>query len=132
MGGYLTKGQGKSDRAYRAEAEGKFCATDFAKWLKKYIKGVTSADVKAVLYPCEWHHTSKYFNQTDYFDKRDMLELENRQEFRNRVLYRKLVKKAFKQGLTWFVMEDGRQWYPIPKAYSKTDLERLQALLSLV
>jgi hypothetical protein len=67
MPGYV--GQSKSVSAVNAEADCKFPATEAARRL-----GVSVAAVKAILVPCEWHHTSKYYNQTDYYDVTDLSE----------------------------------------------------------
>lgn len=61
MAGY--HGFSKSNNAIYAENEDKFPATVAAKKL-----GVSAAAIKAILHPCEWHHTGKMFNRTDYYD----------------------------------------------------------------
>jgi len=80
MAGYL--GYSKSMNAVSAEADGLMTATEFAKWLKPYIKGVTSKDVAFILTPAEWHHTSKFYNRTNYYDYRGLAQLDVRNEFR--------------------------------------------------
>jgi len=61
MGGYI--GFSRSKRAALAEEFGRYPATRAAQLL-----GVSTAAVKAVLVPHEWHHASKYFNRVDYYD----------------------------------------------------------------
>lgn len=61
MAGY--HGYSKSNNAIQAEKEGKFPASVVAKKLK-----IPTALVKEMLRPCEWHHTSKWYNSTDYYD----------------------------------------------------------------
>lgn len=67
MSGY--NGYSKSNNAIYAESEDKFPATIAAKKL-----GVSSAAIKAILYPCEWHHTGKMFNRTNYYYIGELLE----------------------------------------------------------
>lgn len=81
MAGYL--GYSKSMNAVSAEAGGLMTATEFAKWLRTYIKGVSSKDVAYILNPVEWHHTSKFYNRTNYYDCRDLAQLDVRNEFRD-------------------------------------------------
>lgn len=61
MAGYA--GYSKSNNAVEAESEGKYPATVCAKKLH-----VTVEAIRAILTPCAWHHTSKWFNETDYYD----------------------------------------------------------------
>jgi len=59
---------GKSVNALYAEEEGKFTASALAKKLS-----VSSKAIKKVLEPCEWHHTSRFFNETDYYSYEDAI-----------------------------------------------------------
>lgn len=59
----------KSNNAVSAEEDGRFPASQLAKRL-----GVTTQAIKAVLEPCEWHHTSKLYNKTDYYDSEEAIE----------------------------------------------------------
>jgi len=61
MSGY--SGFSMSNNAVMAYDEGKLPASKLAKKL-----GVTTAAVRSVLRPCEWHHTSSQYNSTDFFD----------------------------------------------------------------
>lgn len=67
MAGY--DGFSKSNNAIYAESEDKFPATVAAKKL-----GVSAAAIKAILSPCEWHHTGKMYNRTDYYYIGELLE----------------------------------------------------------
>jgi len=60
----------KSNNAVAAEASGRFPATVLARRL-----GVEPGAIRALLRPCEWHHTSKMFNCTDYFDESEAVEM---------------------------------------------------------
>ncbi len=60
MAGY--HGYSKSNNALIAEEELKFPASVAARKL-----GVSIGAIKTILSPCEWHHTSGYFNRTDYY-----------------------------------------------------------------
>ena len=61
MAGY--SGYSKSNNAVKAEEEGKYPATVAAKML-----GVSAEAIQAILTPCEWHHTSSWYNVTYYYD----------------------------------------------------------------
>ena len=73
MAGY-NWGAGKSNNAVWAEeVEGKVTKSKItAAWLRRneinetatFIRFLITADV---IWPDEWHHTSKYFNETDYY-----------------------------------------------------------------
>lgn len=67
MAGY--NGYSKSNNAVAAEEEGLFPATIAAKKL-----GVSAAAIKEILHPCEWHHTSSWFNRTNYYNISDLSE----------------------------------------------------------
>jgi hypothetical protein len=66
-------GWSRSKRAEQAEDEGKRPASRLVKALRPYFPGITAADVKAMMEPCEWHHTSKRANATDYYNSADVL-----------------------------------------------------------
>lgn len=68
MSGY--DGYSKSNNAIRAEDEGKMTATSLAKVLR-----CSSAAVKAILSPTEWHHTSNRYNRTNYYHEPVLLYL---------------------------------------------------------
>lgn len=67
MAGY--SGYSKSINALEAEDDGLFPASICAKKL-----GVSTAAIKEILRPSEWHHTSGWFNKTDYYDISDLSE----------------------------------------------------------
>jgi hypothetical protein len=60
---YFKHGAGKSLNARRAESYGKFPATTAAK-----VLGITTALLKEISSPCEWHHVGKFATKCDYFD----------------------------------------------------------------
>lgn len=80
MAGY-NWGAGKSNNAVWAEeVEGKVTKSKItAAWLREngidetatFIKFLITADV---IWPDEWHHTSKYFNETDYYSAETIAE----------------------------------------------------------
>lgn len=60
----------KSNNALEAERQGKFPLTHAAKIAATNF-GITQSQAKWLLEkigPCEWHHTSSHYNQTDYYD----------------------------------------------------------------
>lgn len=72
MAGY--NGYSKSNNAVDAEQDNRYPASVLAKKLK-----VSTAAVKACLSPCEWHHSSSWYNKVDYYDGRLLVPLfENR------------------------------------------------------
>lgn len=71
--GYV--GQSKSVRAYGAEDDDKYSATECDKLL-----GVRSGATKACLVPSEWHHTGSYYKETDYYDIRLLLAIKDNNE----------------------------------------------------
>ena len=71
--GYV--GQSKSVRAYGAEDNDKYSATECDKLL-----GVRSGATKACLVPSEWHHTGSYYKETDYYDIRLLLAIKDNNE----------------------------------------------------
>lgn len=60
----------KSNNAVSAESDGRFPASILADRL-----GVKTGAIKALMTPCEWHHTSKHYNATDYYSEADALEI---------------------------------------------------------
>lgn len=86
MAGY--DGYSKSNNAVQAEREGKKTASKLAAWIRRrghLYKGCTAADVAATMKPCEWHHTSKFYNVTNYYDPRDLMGLEVRRALAARI-----------------------------------------------
>ena len=71
--GYV--GQSKSVRAYEAEDNDKYTATECDKLL-----GISSGATKACLVPSEWHHTGSYYKETDYYDIRLLLAIKDNNE----------------------------------------------------
>ena len=71
--GYV--GQSKSVRAYEAEDNDKYTATECDKLL-----GVKPGATKACLVPSEWHHTGSYYKETDYYDIRLLLAIKDNDE----------------------------------------------------
>lgn len=60
--------EGKSNNAVDAEDRGLMTAGDLAKSL-----GLRKAStIQEFLFPCEWHHSSKFFNEIDYFDPEEV------------------------------------------------------------
>jgi len=74
--------EGMSNRAVRAYQSGKLpvskitaAALKSAGWLgtkKAAIELIKSGEWK----PCEWHHTSKYFNITYFYDLSDLIDIQ--------------------------------------------------------
>lgn len=74
MAGY--SGYSKSNNAVEAERGGKLPLTRAITRLS-HLAGCTRREARAALEavgPCEWHHTSKFFNATDYYDVAEALE----------------------------------------------------------
>ena len=99
MGGYF--GKSKSNNALAAEQNKKYPAYKAAKLLK-----VTTKCIYEILSPCEWHHTSPCFNETNYYYIGIMLrfqdglstdDLINLGYDENEVLYNYLCFKLLKQ-----------------------------------
>lgn len=72
--------EGKSNNAVRAEEKGLVTKSKItAAWLREnginetatFIKFLIKADV---IWPDEWHHTSKYFNETNYYSAESIKE----------------------------------------------------------
>jgi len=68
MAGY--DGFSKSNNAIEAEEGGRFPVSKLAKRL-----GVKTKAIKALMEPCEYHHTSKMYNYTDFYDEDDAMEI---------------------------------------------------------
>jgi hypothetical protein len=94
MAGYNWN-RGKSNNAVNAESNGLMTATTMAKYLKKWFSGITSKNIKAIMSPSEWHHTSKFYNETDYYDLRDLADLSTRKALRNDIANKKELSKLF-------------------------------------
>lgn len=67
MAGY--DGFSKSNNAISAEFNGKFPISIVAKKAK-----VPTGFVRMHFSPCEWHHTSKWYNTVDYYDLEEVIE----------------------------------------------------------
>lgn len=66
--GYV--GWSKSVRAAAAEDDGKMPLTHAVREVAAYCKISQKAarELCKKIGPCEWHHTSKFFNETNYYD----------------------------------------------------------------
>ena len=104
--GYV--GQSKSVRAYEAEDNDRYTATECDKLL-----GVSSGATKACLVPSEWHHTGSYYKETDYYDIRLLLAIKDNNEEVISEYDEDEIKKA-KENL-----EELKSWRK-PKLTSKT------------
>ena len=104
--GYV--GQSKSVRAYEAEDNDRYTATECDKLL-----GVSSGATKACLVPSEWHHTGSYYKETDYYDIRLLLAIKDNDEEVISEYDEDEIKKA-KESL-----EELKSWRK-PKLTSKT------------
>lgn len=104
--GYV--GQSKSVRAYEAEDNDRYTATECDKLL-----GVRSGATKACLVPSEWHHTGSYYKETDYYDIRLLLAIKDNDEEVISEYDEDEIKKA-KENL-----EELKSWRK-PKLTSKT------------
>ena len=77
---YLRKGQGKSDRAYRAQSRGRWPLTRAVQIVYDEIRpyyNVTKKKIREWLEamgPCEWHHVGSYATPCDYFDTKPVLK----------------------------------------------------------
>ena len=118
MAGYAWE-HGKSWNAVKAEREGKMVASDWAKWLRRFprYRGLKAVDFQALVEECEWHHSSKFYNEVNYYDCEGVFEA--RHELRERAALRKefakLTREMKKRGITHlhFVDDDGQisEWY---------------------
>jgi hypothetical protein len=119
-----------SVNAGRARDEGKRPGADMAKYLRRWFPSITPADVRAVLVPCEWHHTSKRFNTTDFFDPRDLIEQDTRRAMARQIRARKLFARLFSahaiDGLIMLRIETGQDWHTVKSG----DLRYLGRLLA--
>ena len=107
MSGY--QGFSKSNNAIKAESLFRFPASVLAKKLK-----VKTGAIKALMEPCEWHHTSKHYNPTDYYDGEVFLELhENPGDLDNWGFDAEEIAEASK------LLEALRTWQP-PRKNIKT------------
>jgi len=101
-------GYSKSVRAVQAENDGLMTATDMAKWLRRYIKGITAFDIKEVLLPSEWHHTSCRYNCTNYYNPINLENFKIRRALRRCRDHRVAEKRA---GRKFGGMH--REWYGV-------------------
>jgi hypothetical protein len=70
MAGYF--GYSMSNNAVDAYNNGRMPASVLAKKIR-----VSTAAVKSILSPCEWHHTSSHYNRTDFYDGSILIPLAN-------------------------------------------------------
>jgi hypothetical protein len=70
MAGY--NGYSKSNNAIEAENDHKFSLTNLCR-----IYGLKKDSIENEVNPCEWHHSSKYFNIVNYYDARDCVRSRN-------------------------------------------------------
>ena len=56
----------KSNNAVEAEEDHRFPISRLCR-----LYGLKTKSVKDLVEPCEWHHTSKFYNEVDYYDARD-------------------------------------------------------------
>ena len=106
----------QSENAARAKRSGRYPASLLVKRIKPYFRGLTTADVKAVFKPSEWHHTSCRYNATDFYDFLDLAEIENRRALRNAIAARKLNTEAEKKtiaGTVEWLEWSGSKRHPI-------------------
>jgi len=115
--GYI--GYSQSVRAAEAKGDGRMPLTHLVKRVRRFFPGVTSGDLRTILSPSEWHHTSKKFNRTDFYDLRDFADVETRRTLRARISARReynvLYRQAIAAGLTDNLMANGEVWYPLAK-----------------
>ena len=134
MAGYSWD-DGKSWNAVAAESEGRFPASFWTKWLRRWprYRGLTAADIHELVPSSEWHHSSKYFNIVKYYEVEDIFDA--RKKLRARAALRKewraVVRAAKKAGLTHihYKTEDGelKIWYPIDFAkMSELNVSRIR------
>lgn len=135
----------KSNNAIMAEMNGEYPASKLAAVLKanhKELKGLTSADIKRVLQPSSWHHTSCKFNRTDYYYSD--LEEEEIEKLANAIKIRKDVTKWIKEGSLpkkgdgYFMVKlfkDGQiiDWHPVfpDDYYSQINYQRISDTLKI-
>ena len=76
---YLRKGQGKSDRAYEAEANGTYPLTTAIRAISWAIQPYYKIPQRIIrkwlkdIGPSEWHHVGKYAAECDYYDTEPIL-----------------------------------------------------------
>lgn len=83
--------EGKSNNAVIAEESGLMTASRLAKWASRWkrFRGCTASDIKEILSPSEWHHTSKFFNRTNYYNPLDLICEVVREELQSAIQQRK-------------------------------------------
>jgi len=102
MAGYFE--YSKSNNAIDAENNGCFPASILAKKL-----GVSSKAIKELMTPCEYHHTSCWYNKTDYYDMEYALEILDQLK-----AYKpKLESESYIADVNWIEWEGTRKY---PKA----------------
>jgi hypothetical protein len=110
MRGYV--GYRKSVRAALAEQEEKYPLSIASSFLAEKLKW-SNAKAKAFLKlygPCEWHHTSKMFNETDYYNISDEWIEDNKEELNSFIYIPEKAKKAVLQFKCWNISQDIRYW----------------------
>jgi len=122
MAGYSWP-DGKSNNAVAAEADGKMVASKFAAWVRRWrrFRGCTAKDVAAALNPCEWHHSSKFYNAVNYYDPRSLLYQESRDDLARVIAERKEFERLLRQygedsaaGRRFAVLtEGGKLWHHV-------------------
>ena len=107
--GYV--GYSKSVRAVLAEQDGLMNASQLVQYLrkKKLFPGITTKIIKQVLPPTEWHHTSKFFNETNYFELATVFQ--HRKALRAAIASEKQKpKKKVIYFKCWNIWDDVRKW----------------------
>lgn len=123
----------KSNNAVIAENEGLMVASDLAKKLKRFLKGIDATIVNDVIPEREWHHTSKFYNQCNYYSYDDALEylseLKNRQKIRKAISIKVEIKTKIKKdnclglhNISWLEWGGTRSH---PRAEERTVLTKL-------
>lgn len=128
---------GKSIRAQQAEADGRMTASALSAWARRFrrFRGCTAADVAAAMAASEWHHTSKFFNNTNYYDPVDLGGADLRIKLAARIAERKaaaaLWKSAEKAGLVCdgeiaIHIKGGELWHHVKKSEVARYADRLR------
>ena len=60
--------RGMSNNAVTAYANGKVPKSKLSAWQRRAVEA-------GAVGPCEWHHSSKYFNKVDFYDLTDFMSL---------------------------------------------------------
>lgn len=104
----------KSNNAVVAEHSGLFPASKIAKLLK-----VSSQAVKTLLFPQEWHHTSKYYNVTDYYSLDEAREKIDELKSLTFPVQEKIYEGCFGSYLQW----GGTRNHPVAKEIKFSDVK---------